>query len=431
MNFKLLHPRDQIEMTMARIYEREMTTTSGGNISIRSEGGTVWMTPARVDKGSLKRSDMALVSLEGNQVDGPHPPSSECPFHLSIYKARPDVGAIIHAHPSALVSFSICARVPDTRVFPEVWNLCRKVSFAKYALPGSQQLGENIAAEFATSTETVCVVLENHGVVVVGTDLEEAFKRFETLEFAAKTIIQAKNVGKLELLNSDEVERAEAIQVALPACAPRMPCDRERELRKELHDFIRRAYHHGLVTSSWGSLSARIDESSFLVTPSRIDREYLEIEDLVVVKEGACEAGKQPSRACLLHQAIYRAHPEVNAVINALPVNSTAFSVCDTPLDTRTIPESYLFLKDVPMIPFEEIFSDPDRAARYVGPDNPVALLKHNGVLVAGRTILDAFDRLEVLEATAEAIIQSKPLGAISTMSDAVIEELVEAFGCV
>ena len=111
-----------------------------------------------------------------------------------------------------------------------------------------------------------------------------------------------------------------------------------------------------------------------------------------------------------------------------MPLNGTAFCVSDSALDTRTIPESYLFLKDVGKIRFEHQFGDGKEVAAVVGPKNPVALLENNGVLVAGRTVLDAFDRLEVLEATAAAIIRSRALGSISAMGPEVIQELLEAF---
>ena len=388
------------------------------------------MTPARVDKGNLRRSDMVSVSLDGEQMSGPHPPSSESPFHLGIYKARPDIGAIIHAHPSALVSFSICGQVPEVRVFPEAWNVCGEIAFAPYALPGSEQLGANIAKSFAASSSTLCVVLENHGVVVGGVDLEDAFKRFETLEFTAKTIINARNLGQLKLLSQEDIDLASVRQSeALPEKASETPSGTERERRKEVLDFIRRAYEHKLVISTWGSLSARVDEDSFVITPAYQDRLTLGMGDLILVRKGACVAGACPSRAVRLHQAIYAEHPEVNAVINALPVHSTAFSISDAKLDTRTIPESFLFLKDVPKIAYRDALESPEIVANAVGPNHPVALLDHNGALVAGRSVLDAFDRLEVLEATAEAIIQSKPLGPVTPMSDAVIEELLEAFG--
>ena len=95
-------------------------------------------------------------------------------------------------------------------------------------------------------------------------------------------------------------------------------------------------------------------------------------------------------------------------------MNATAFSVSDIALDTRTIPESYLFLKDVRKISFEDQFGDGAEVAAIGSPNNPVALLENNGALVAGRTVLDAFDRLEVLEATAAAIIRSRALGPIA-----------------
>src|SRR3954465_14999088 len=96
----LVHPRDEIMRAMERIYRYRMTTTSGGNLSIRDEAGDVWITPARIDKGSLRRDDIIRVKADG-AIEGQHRPSSESPFHLAIYRQRPDIGAIVHAHPVA------------------------------------------------------------------------------------------------------------------------------------------------------------------------------------------------------------------------------------------------------------------------------------------------------------------------------------------
>jgi len=201
-----------------------------------------------------------------------------------------------------------------------------------------------------------------------------------------------------------------------------------KEARREICDFVHRAYAHRLMTSTWGSFSARIDHDAFVITPRHVDRLALDVSDLVIVRDGERTADTQPSRAVRLHRAIYAAHPEINAVVNALPVHGSAFCVSDFPLDTRTIPESYLFLKDVRTIPFDAQFGDGAEVAAAVGPANPVALLEHNGVLVAGRSVLDAFDRLEVLESTAAAIIRSRALGPINPMPAAVIDELLAAF---
>lgn len=427
MPFSLLHPRDQIVAIMARIYGHDMTTTSGGNISVRDENGEMWITPARVDKGSLAPQDIVCVSPDG-KVKGNHPPSSEFPFHLSVYRARPDIGAVVHAHPGALVSFSICGQAPNTRIFPESWNVCGKVGFAPYALPGSQKLGENIAAEFASAEQPSCVVLQNHGVVVGAADLDQAFKRFETLEFTAETLLNAGSLGKIRYLTDEQLALSHQPRALPPETEAQPATSREKELRKAICDFVHRAYAHRLMTSTKGSFSARIDAGTFLFTPYNVDRRELSIGDLVVVRNGRRAAGQTPSRAYAIHSAIYEAHPEINAVVNALPVHASAFCASEARLDTRTIPESYLFLKDVRTIPFDLQYNGTGEIAQYVGPKHPVALLENNGVLVAGLTVLDAFDRLEVLEATAAAILRSQSLGPVQAMSGEVIRELMEAF---
>src|SRR6478672_10606549 len=152
-----LHPRDEILQAIQRIYRYRMTTTSGGNLSIRDEDGDIWITPARLDKGSLRRDDIVRVRADGS-TEGLHRPSSEFPFHRAIYEARPDVRGIVHAHPVALVAFSICRQVPDTRLLPTARRVCGPVGFAPYALPGSEALGRHIAATFAEGFH--CVVLE-------------------------------------------------------------------------------------------------------------------------------------------------------------------------------------------------------------------------------------------------------------------------------
>jgi L-fuculose-phosphate aldolase len=421
----LLHPRDEIVQTMERIYRYRMTTTSGGNLSVRDENGDTWITPARVDKGSLRREDVICVRASG-RTEGPHRPSSEYPFHQGIYQARPDLHAIVHAHPVALVAFSICRRVPDTALLPQAHQVCGKVGYAPYALPGSEQLGRHIADVFAQGFH--CVLLENHGAVVGGADLAEAFQRFETLEFTAKTIIKASLLGTVRYLGEEQLVRAQAARGPLPEFEPGPASTVEKGLRHEVCEFVRRGYRQRLMTSTEGSFSARLDDDSFLITSYRIDRQSVEPGQLALVRAGRREAGKQPSRASLMHQAIYRRHPEIRAVVNAIPVNATAFSVTDTPLDARTIPESYLLLRDVVRVPFGLQYEDGERIAELVSPARPVAVVENDGALVLGTSPLDAFDRLEVLEATAEAVINSRPIGAVQPMSEAIIEELRRAF---
>ncbi|MEX0824604.1 MAG: class II aldolase/adducin family protein, partial [Pirellulaceae bacterium] len=417
----LVHPRDAIMRTMDRIYRYRMTTTSGGNLSIRDEAGDIWISPARVDKGSLTRGDIVCVRADGT-VDGLHPPSSEFPFHKAIYEARPDIHAIVHAHPVALVAFSICHKVPNTSLFHKAYSVCGKVGFAPYACPGSEQLGRQIADTFREGCDSV--ILENHGVVVGGESLPKAFERFEAFEFAGKTLIKAMQLGSVLYLDEEKLRQAAERSVDFDSYDPPTATAHERELRRQLSAFVRRGCRQRLLISTEGSFSARVDDTSFLITPTQHDREFLGVEDLVLVKGNLREAKKWASRAANAHQAIYDKHPGIKAIVFAHPVNATAFSVTDSFFDVRTIPESYVFLRDVQRVPYGTHYRDDGQIATYVSESQPAAVLENDGVIVTGGSVLDAFDRLEVLESTAEALINARAISDISAMSDAVIDEL-------
>lgn len=424
MEMSWLHPRDELVATMQRIYRYKMTTTSGGNLSILDPSGDIWITPSRVDKGSLQPTDIVCVHPDGSR-SGLHPPSSEFPFHQEIYRRRPDIKAIVHAHPGALVAFSICRLLPDTRVQSHAHSVCGKIALAPYACPGTAELGVKIADTFAAGAD--CVLLENHGVVIGGSDLHDAFQRFETFEFVAQTIIKARQLGELKVLPPEllSVETMPDFDTL-----PLVPASiREKELRTDLCRFLHRAYQQRLLISTAGAFSARLDDTQFLITPRRRDRLEVEAGGIVRATRAACEAGKHPSRAALLHALIYERHPQVGAIINAQPAHASAFCMTDAPLSTHTIPESYVVLNNAPRLSFQRIVEDADRIAAAVSVDRcPVILIENEGALVLGRTILEAFDRLEVLEATTEALLLSRPLGPIVPMPAAAIDELRKAF---
>jgi L-fuculose-phosphate aldolase len=421
------HPRDLLVEYMARIYGYRMTTTSGGNLSIRDPGGEVWITPAKIDKGRLQRSDIVLVRPDGSQ-EGEAPPSSELPLHQTIYRTRPDVHAIVHAHPVALVAFSIVQQVPATRVFHQAWRICGAGAFAPYRLPGSAELGESIAG--ALGARHSCVILENHGVVAVGADLPQAFQRFETFEFAGKSIIKARLLGGeiRELSDADLALAGEQTADAAEPTPPGTPTTAEQEVRTTLQDFVRRGYRQRLFISTHGTFSARVDGASFVITPHDRDRGALERSDLVRIDAGRATAGSRPSHATALHEAIYRRHPQIGAIVNAAPVNVTAFSITNAVPDTRTIPESRLVVRSPVPARFRLQFEDPHALAELISPEQPIAVLENDGVLVTGSTVLEAFDRLEVLESTAEALINAQALGPLSPMDDGAIAELEAAF---
>jgi L-fuculose-phosphate aldolase len=419
-----LHPREELVATMQRIYSYRMTTTSGGNLSILDAEGNIWITPARVDKGSLTPGDIVCVKPNGRH-EGIHPPSSELPFHREIYRRRPDLRAIVHAHPGALVAFSICRQIPDTRIQSHVNEVCGRVAIAPYACPGTQALGEAIASTFATGADSV--LLENHGVVIGGKDLKDAFQRFETLEFTAQTLIKASMLGPIQVLPPESLAvNTMPSYGALPASPA---SDLEQSLRDQVCRFVHRAYRQRLLISTAGSFSTRLHFNEFLITPRRRDRLEMQPEGMVRVRGELCPADQTPSRASRLHAEIYARHPGVGAIINAQPAHASAFCVTNSNLSTYTIPESYVVLNEVPKLPFLRIVEDAaEIASRMSLEKTPVVLIANEGALVMGRTLLEAFDRLEVLEATSEALLLAKPLGPITPMAGAAIDELRKVF---
>ncbi|MBR6739899.1 MAG: class II aldolase/adducin family protein [Clostridia bacterium] len=416
MNARNLHPADQLISVMQRIYSGKLTTTSGGNLSIRGDNGDIWITPAGIDKGTLTRKDIICVHPDGSW-DGPHRPSSEYPFHASVFKRCPTVGAVLHAHSPSIVAFSIARKLPNTSVIPCLDSICGRLAMAPYALPGSAELGEKIGAEFDKGADTV--LLENHGVCIGAKDIFEAYRMFETLEYAASLSIAASKLGGKP--TSPDFDT----MAALP-CAGELPCEltaAERGARRDMVDFIRRSVRQGLFGAALGSCSVRLGEDSFLITPAGLDRAFITEEDLVRVDNGSALGGEAEAEAAL-HRSIYRKHPDVNAVMLARPLHVMAFGVTDTPFDPRTIPESYILLRDVKKVDAKLIRNDPDGAAALFAPAQPALLFANDCLVTLGSTLLQAFDRLEVAEATAHSIVAARDVGDIVHIASSEIDDL-------
>ncbi len=426
MKFDLLHPVDQIVMLMERIYGYGMTTTSGGNLSILDDNGDIWITPGGIDKGSLTRKDIMRVTPDGSII-GPHTPSVELPFHQSVYKHRPDVKAVLHAHPPALVSFSIARKIPDTSLIPNAHLICGRVGMATYAIPGSRELGANISDVLTQGIDTV--LLENHGIVIVGDDLFQAFMRFETLDFCARLEIKSRRIGEPRSLTQKQLALVKKKQqMAINSFVPQGHSSQEREARRQMCELIHRAYDQKLFTSTQGTFSQRLTEESFLITPYMVDRKYLEANDIVRIDRGWCEQGKVPSRSVLLHQQIYERHPEIHSIIIAHPPNIMAFGITGQSFDSRTIPESYIMLRSIPLLPFGVNFLEPEKVAETLSPKTPIAMLANDCVIVTGTSLLQAFDRLEVAEFSAKALIAANDIGELVPIGDEEIEALEETF---
>lgn len=426
MNIQYIHPADQIVMFMQRVYDKKLTSMSGGNLSVRDNEGNIWITPASIDKGSLTRRDIICVRPNGD-CEGPHAPSSELPFHRSVYKLRPDLNAVLHAHPPALVAFSVVRRLPELNLTPTVRYMCNNIKMAAYAIPGSQALSAEVGKVFEQGCNIA--LLENHGVCVGAADMLTAFQQFETLNYAAELEALANRRGEIRPLSETACQMSKTNVCSELRNVSPQPCSSEElAARRDLIALIRRSYKMGLFTAAQGTYSTRLSDGSFIITPLHADPAYLEADDLVRIQDGAKEPGKTPDADVLLHQKIYDKNPKIGAIAFAQPVHSMVFAVTDMPFDTRMIPESYILLRDVKRIPFEAAYQNLDDVAAEFDNAHPVLLVENKSVMVTGASMLQVFDRLEVMEMTAASILDAQALGTIAHIPSDEIAALKTAF---
>ncbi len=419
MSFSYIHPRNILVQTLQRLYDYGMTTTSGGNLSIKDDDGNIWITPSGIDKGSLRPEDIVKVTPSG-EIFGKHRPSCELPFHRSVYGLREDVRAVLHAHSPALVAFSLTGRMPDPTLIPGAAKVCGKVAFAAYEVPGSEKLGKIIADEFAKGADSV--IMENHGAVMCGSTIAEAFARFESLDYVARIQINSTSLGAEKPLTG------KLPKPSYPEFIPNVISAEECELRDELANFRARSYKQRLLFSGSAFLAGRLGEDDFLITPANFEPMYLDSLGMVRMHKGMREAGKTPSSATAICRNIFNKCPWVNSVIMTRPPYLMAFAVTGTPIDSRTIPESYIMMRDVPILSAEQYFSDPNAVVELLSPATPVILIENCGILTTGKTMLEAFDRLEVSEFTAKCIIMAGKLGKLNPINQEQVNEIIKDF---
>jgi L-fuculose-phosphate aldolase len=140
------------------------------------------------------------------------------------------------------------------------------------------------------------------------------------------------------------------------------------------------------------------------------------------------EPGKIPSRASWLHQEIYNRNPGINSIIFTQSPYLMAFGATHSPLDVRTIPESWIFLQDIPLLPFGIHHLGKSDIPDLLAGDNPAVIIQNDAVLVTGDKLLQTFDRLEVAEFSAQSLVMAKPIGQLIPISDNQVEELRRVF---
>lgn len=190
-----------------QLAERGLIAGRDGNLSVRLGSDRVLVTPSGVIKALLEAADMVEVDLSGRKRRGRHKPTSELDLHLRILERRPDVNAVVHAHPPVATGFAVAGQAFQPFVLPELILQCGHVPLVPYGTPGTRELGDQVE-RFITGHDAL--LLANHGAVTVGPTLDAAWIRMESLEHAARIICTARTLGQVNELTPDALARLAA-----------------------------------------------------------------------------------------------------------------------------------------------------------------------------------------------------------------------------
>jgi L-fuculose-phosphate aldolase len=186
------------------IHERHFAPATDGNLSVRLDGWRVLTTPTCVSKGMMKPEDLVVTDLQGARISGKRSPSTELAMHLLIYRLRPDVGAICHAHPPIATGFAAAGLALDKPILSEAVFALGCVPLAAYGTPGTTELCDSIEPLLR---DYDAILLANHGVVTWGPDLLTAFFRMETVEHFAEVALVTRLLGQQSVLSGENVEK--------------------------------------------------------------------------------------------------------------------------------------------------------------------------------------------------------------------------------
>jgi L-fuculose-phosphate aldolase len=196
--------RDEIVRYGRKLHERFFVAATDGNLSVRLEDGNVLCSPTCVNKGMMEHDDLVVVDMAGQKVRGHRTPSSEIAMHLLVYRLRPDVNAVVHAHPPTATGYAAAGLALTEPLVSEIVITLGSVPLAPYATPGTPELGDSLAPLIPDHD---AILMANHGVVSYCRDLTGAYMKMETVEHFAKIALVTHTLGQKQLLSKTEVER--------------------------------------------------------------------------------------------------------------------------------------------------------------------------------------------------------------------------------
>jgi L-fuculose-phosphate aldolase len=207
---ELKKAKKEVARYMRRLYQRGLTTATGGNVSVKAHGYLL-ITPSAIDKALIRGKQILIMNADSENLTPGLKPSIEWGMHLAIYKVRPDVKAIVHAHPPLATCFTAMDHEINCQLIAEARAVLGKPVTAPYALMGTPKLAQ-IVSKAAESNENV-ILLENHGIVCLGNNLPAAFDRLEVLEVAARMTLIAKMMGTSKPLSREQSEEIDKLML--------------------------------------------------------------------------------------------------------------------------------------------------------------------------------------------------------------------------
>jgi L-fuculose-phosphate aldolase len=204
-----------------RMYARGYTASNDGNISVRLDAARLLMTPKSVCKGFMTPDMMCITDLDGRKLQGDRDPSSEALMHLEVYRQRPEINAVVHAHPPTATGFAVAGIPLDRAVLAEVLTTLGSVPIAEYATPSTSELPEAVRKYIKAHDG---MLLANHGALTVGVDLFGAYYKMETIEHFAKISLVARMLGRENVLSREEVTRLQGLRGTYGIKAPAPIC---------------------------------------------------------------------------------------------------------------------------------------------------------------------------------------------------------------
>lgn len=200
--------RENIIAVGKLLYERGYVAASDGNVSVRLDDGRILTTPTQVSKGRMTTDILALVDLDGKPLNDKRA-SSELAMHLLIYRERPDVKSVVHAHPAHGTAFAVAGLSIDAPVLSEVILTLGCVPLTAYGTPSTRELTDQMQPFVKHHN---ALLMANHGAVAYGDHIWQAFDRMETLEHTAKIAILARAVGEPQKLSIENINKLVAIR---------------------------------------------------------------------------------------------------------------------------------------------------------------------------------------------------------------------------